>query len=218
MTGREFDTVPLAISVPGYLTVPLSAGPCEDAFELPRGILCAPPPMIGPLAHMITDKVEEPAGVKAEIVPQLAEAKAQEPKALSIEEVATIAAAIDEGRSSEADVLAAHDLYKEAWEANKARVRDAITKELYRGKMRLQGTYDAAYVAAVERSRGPLTLAHFARVSAEVERGNGAGALFELGIQREALLPIVRDWNRRLVEDQRLVPALDAALRAAREA
>ncbi|AGP37811.1 hypothetical protein [Sorangium cellulosum] len=87
-----------------------------------------------------------------------------------------------------------------------------------RGKRRLLSSYDAAYIAALEAERGPITAVDYARLAIASERGNEAQALEELGLPEGALIRLRRVWLERVVKDPAAAQQVRAAMRAAAEA
>ncbi|TKD02445.1 DUF2169 family type VI secretion system accessory protein [Polyangium fumosum] len=181
-----------------------------DREEAP-GPLPAPPPMIGPLAtaEMVQAKLEEKAG-EAKETASAGEKEAapveveEEGVDLSIEETAAIAAEIAEGKVERATVLEARELSERAWKKNVARWDEAMEEEQGRGRNALRGAYDAAYVERVEGFRGVITVEEYARILVGMERGRVEGVLDAMGIQRAALMPIVRVWARKVARDGNL--------------
>ncbi|XXX71829.1 DUF2169 domain-containing protein [Sorangium sp. So ce134] len=115
-------------------------------------------------------------------------------------------------------ILAAEALSPDTWEALHAHWLDAIRAEVGRGKRRLLSSYDAAYVAALEAERGPITAGEYARLVIASERGNDARALAELGLPDGALLRLRRVWLERVVKDPAAAQEVRAAMRAAADA
>ncbi len=190
--------------------------------------LPAPPPMIGPLATEDMARKEEmrsPLEAKASSAEPvtgrqaaLVEADAEETVAeLSIEETAVIAAELAEGKAEKVKVLEAHSLSDSGWTKNAARWHAAMEEELGHGKNALRGAYDAAYVKRVEGFRGEIKVEEYARVVVGLERGRAADELDRLRIHREALMPMVRVWSRKVAQDMNVGKAAVRALREARE-
>lgn len=140
------------------------------------------------------------------------------PVALTLEETATIAAELAEGKAARAEILDAHGVREGAWRANETRWNKALAEEQDRGQSALRGAYDAAYTARVEKFRGPITLGEYARIMVGLERGRANAVLDELKIQRPALMPIVRVWAKRVAKDAKLGEEAAKALREARRA
>jgi hypothetical protein len=137
--------------------------------------------------------------------------------AFPIEKCAAINAEIAMKRAPMAEVLKKHQVEADEWTAVDRHWLAAITKETERGKTTLLGTYDAAYVGALEKIRGPITTEDYARVVVGVERGDVAAVLSSLGVPRTALMRIERVWTKRLAEDAKLAQKIGAAVDAARK-
>jgi hypothetical protein len=226
---EEEDEERLTLPPPPALPAPpavLSGAEIEDPethVSLPG--LPAPPPMLGPLAGAIVDKapLAAPAPVAAPAdtpapMPHTGAAPQEPPRVLSIEELATIAAELAERREPRAEVLRRHRLSEADLETHDRHWMDRIRREASRGRGELRSAHDAAYLAAVEGFRGPITANDYARVVVGLERGTANEVLDDLAIQRPALMPIVRVWTKKVAADGRLadeVGALLGTLRAA---
>ncbi|WP_437764910.1 DUF2169 domain-containing protein [Sorangium sp. So ce281] len=195
-----------------------------DRFtEAPRRADVAPPAMIGPLAKADTARAPVEASTvrseQAASTPEPTPIEAEEPPVdLTLEETATIAAELAEGKTERAEILDAHGVGERAWRANERRWNEALAEEQGRGKSALRGAYDAAYAARVEKFRGPVTLEEYARILVGIERGRANGVLDALKIQRPALMPIVRVWAKRVAKDVKLSQEATKALREAKRA
>jgi hypothetical protein len=174
------------------------------------------PPMIGPLAsteaavmpdHQVA---AEPPAAEVQTQPEPA------PVELTIEQYATIAAEIAEGKVARAKVLEAHELDERSWRANDQRWKGAIEEESAQGRQALRDAYDAAYVARVEGFRGVISLDAYARILVGFERGTANAVLHALRIHRAALMPIVRFWTRKAALDMKVADKLQLAIREAR--
>ncbi|WP_437927502.1 DUF2169 domain-containing protein [Sorangium sp. So ce291] len=139
-----------------------------------------------------------------------------DPASFPLERFAAVTAEIAEGRAPRPDVLASHELGDRAWSAIDRHWADAIKKDAAHGAGRLRSAYDSAYVAAVERFRGPITPAEYARLVVAVERKQGDRVLDELRIQRPALMHVMRLWTKKAAGDPRLFSEVSAALAALR--
>lgn len=183
----------------------------------------APPPMIGPLVGIGGLAVESPphtpvndsgaiSAPEATVQPSppghdaatLADEPPQEEVELSIEQVAAISAEIVEGRATHSEVLRNHDVTHRAWLANERRWMKAIEDEAADGLSSLRSASDRSYVEAVEGFRGPITLAEYAQIVISLERGRANQVLDKLGIQRPALMLILRVWTKKVAGDARL--------------
>lgn len=183
----------------------------------------APPPMIGPIAgvKIAADKPAEVAakgptngndGAGAAAKPAEEEKVAE----LSIEETATIAAELAEGKTERAAILEAHGVREAAWKANETRWNKALEGEQSRGKSALRAAHDAAYVTRVEKFRGPITVDEYARIMVGLERGGANAVLGALKIQQPALMPIVRVWVKKVAKDMKLGEEARKAVREAK--
>jgi hypothetical protein len=140
-----------------------------------------------------------------------------DPTTFPIERCAAINAEIAMKRSPMAEVLKKHQVEGDPWSTIDRHWLAAITKETERGKTTLLGTYDNAYVGALEKIRGPITTEEYAKVVVGVERGDVASVLAALGLPRTALMRIERVWTKRLAEDAKLAQTVGAAVDAARK-
>lgn len=201
----------------------------EAVAEPALPIHVPPPPMIGPVPVPERPAVEEattgepravlPAKPVAAVVEDSGPARLEPaPIKLSLEQVAAIAAEIAEERQDQATVLEAHGLRERGWRENEQRWRAAIEDEATRGRHTLRAAYDAAYVARVEQFRGAITLDEYARILVALDRGRTDDALDALKIQRQALMPIVRSWTKKVAKDMKLAEMASEALRAAERA
>lgn len=188
-------------------TRPAAAAPEEEDDE--AAVPTVPPPaMIGPLAtaemgDKAAAKVEE-AAPAARVEDAAAAPREPAPADLPIEQVAEIQAEIAEERSARVEVLDGRGLTEEVWAATEQRWVRALEEEAGRGSSTLRRASDAAYVAAVERLRGPITGEEYARILIGLERGRAAEELDALRIQRPALMRIVRVWTKKVAGDARL--------------
>ncbi|WP_437736871.1 DUF2169 family type VI secretion system accessory protein [Sorangium sp. So ce1335] len=204
-------------------------GALEAEVDLWRPIHVPPPPMMGPLP--VPARPAPPEATAGELPSAAAEKPAAgavddreaspleaPPIELSIEQVASIAAEIAEGKQDRAKVLETHGLREYGWSENERRWRTSIEEQAARGAHALQATYDAAYVARVERFRGALTVEEYARIVVALERGRTDEALDALKIQRPALMPIIRLWTTKVAKDSKLGDMASDALREAQRA
>ncbi|WP_437678421.1 DUF2169 domain-containing protein [Sorangium sp. So ce131] len=173
----------------------------------------AAPPMVlrseAPAAP--TAPTAPPMVLRSEVPP----APAAPPEEIPVERFAAISAEIAEQRAPRAEVLRAHALSERAWAAVERRFRALLEKDA-RAAGRLRAAHDAAYVAAVESFRGPITLPEYARIAVGLERGEPGEVLDALAIQRPALMPIVRVWTKKAAGHMALSAELMALLEALR--
>jgi hypothetical protein len=130
-----------------------------------------------------------------------------DPATIPIEQFATITAELHEGQTTRFRILDAHTLTNNDWQGIEEFWKRSIDEESAAGKHGLRKAYDRAYLAAVERFRGPITPEERAKIMASLERGKTNETLDELKIQRAALLPILRST----ATTARGLPALDPA-------
>jgi hypothetical protein len=167
-----------------------------------------PPPAAAPPAQPI----EARASVPAATAPT---APAEAP--MPIEQCAAIAASIARRKPDTALILEEHKITPSDWAIIERHWNDAIRKETDRGKTALLATYDAAYVAQLERERGPITVEEYARLVVASERGSAGDALVELKLPRGAMLKIERVWLAKVAEDTALAGTIRRAIEAARQ-
>jgi hypothetical protein len=136
---------------------------------------------------------------------------------MPIEQCAAIAASIARRKPDTALILKEHKVTPSDWAAVERYWSDAIRKETDRGKTALLAAYDAAYVAQLERERGPITVEEYARLVVAAERGGIGDALAELKLPRGAMLKIERVWLAKVAEDSALAGAVRRAIEAARQ-
>lgn len=94
---------------------------------------------------------------------------------------------------------------------------EAIAAETRRGRSRLLGSYDAAYVGQLEKERGPITPEEHARLVVAAERGGVEGACRALELPAEAFMRVRRLWIERCAADPRVGAAARRAVAAERE-
>lgn len=166
-----------------------------------------PPPMLAPLG-LGTAKKDAPAQAVAAPAAELVAAARVEPEPdpepIPLERVAAVAAEIAEEKAPRAAVLAKHDLTERAFVASERRWAEAIADEAGQGSSKLRTAYDQAYVGAVEKLRGPITLAEYSRIVVGLERGRANQVMDDLRIQRPALMRIVRIWTKKVASDAKL--------------
>jgi hypothetical protein len=159
-----------------------------------------PPPMLGaPLFDLATAA----RGDEAKAIDPDPETLDTDP--VSIERCAAIAAAIAEQREPRDEVLAANGFTSEAWELVEEHWTRAIAADAKSSPARLLGAYDAAYVAAIEAFRGPVTAEEYGRLLHAMKAGKVNEALAGLRIHRTAMTRLMRVWTRKLAEDPQLL-------------
>ena len=172
----------------------------------PAAAPAEPPPMLGaPLFELAT---AAPAGgdeAKAKAKSIESDPVTLETDPVSIERCAAIAAEIAEQREPRDDVLAANGLTSDAWRLIEEHWTKAIAADAKSSPARLLGAYDAAYVAAIEAFRGPVTAEEYGRLLHAMKAGKVNEALAGLRIQRTAMTRLMRVWTRKLAEDPQLL-------------
>lgn len=136
----------------------------------------------------------------------------------TLEECAAIAASMARRRADSAHILEEHELSESDYTALDKRWSDLIREETSRGKTALLRAYDEAYVAQLERERGPIVVDEYARLAVASERGRAAEVLTELSLPRGALVRIERVWVTKLADDPELAAKARRAIEAARQA
>jgi hypothetical protein len=186
--------------------------------------------MIGPLAtlEMVAASeppahVEEGAAVEepAPAAPAAEEPPAPPPLPLEtypLERCAAIAASIARTKPEKERVLAEHELDAGTWAALDEHWIELVRAQAGRGRTAPLKAYDAAYVAQLERERGPIQVEEYAQILVAQERGEAAEALGALGLPRGALLRVQRVWLERITADAELGKGVRAAVEAARQA
>jgi hypothetical protein len=139
-----------------------------------------------------------------------------DPATFPIERCAALSAELAEGATARDELLRRAELDEPSWKAVEAHWRSAIEADGRHGSARLRDAYDAAYVEAVERFRGPIGLEEYARIVIGLEQGRAAMVLEELRIHKQALLPVVRLWTKKNARDARLSMKAIEVIRAAR--
>ncbi|WP_438017125.1 DUF2169 domain-containing protein [Sorangium sp. So ce315] len=220
---------PPLVAIPPALSPALHAPPAPERDAMSPPLTAeepVPPPMLGPLARPdmgATDpsaeeapapdtQVQEPGPLPA------AEEPAPPLAAYPVERCAVIAAKVAQRPADRDTILKAEELTPKTWQRLHAQWLDEIQAELARRKKKLLSTYDAAYVTALEKERGPITAGEYAQIVIAAEQGQGQAALAELGLPDESIMRIRRVWLERLVKDKKVAAEVRAAMRKADEA
>ncbi|MEP7121474.1 MAG: DUF2169 domain-containing protein [Byssovorax sp.] len=162
-----------------------------------------PPPMLGaPLFEVVASAA--PAG-SGEGPPIESDPVTVDADPLSIERCAAIAAELAEQREPRDAVLAANGFTSEAWKLVEEHWAKAIATDARSSPSKLLGAYDAAYIAAIESFRGPVTAEEYGRLLHAMKAGKVNEALAALHIQRTAMTRLMRVWTRKLAEDPQLL-------------
>ena len=128
----------------------------------------------------------------------------------------SIAARLECNESSAADILRSEDLDPERWEQVHEHWQDRTDAAAARGDGGPLSDYDAAYVAALEAERLPITVEVYARLAAAAGRGEIEEVLAELRFPEDAWLHVQRLWIKKLLADPKLGSQVRAAIAAAR--
>lgn len=187
-----------------------------------------PPPMIGPLATPemafaraageVLAVAEAPPAV--EIAAEVLEAK---PLPLPLEEVSLLrCAALDASfacRPQETEeILKTACLDAATWQRLKTHYASAVRTETRRASSASLKAYDAAYMAQLEKERGPISVEEFAAMMVANERGELGQALEALRIPNAELIRIQRIWISRSAGDPALGASTKEAMTKARAA
>ena len=170
-----------------------------------------PPPMLGaPLFDASAPGASEsPSAGGASAEPR--SPAALEPDGVAIDQCAAIAAEIAEKRAPRDEVLAARGLTSEAWSAIEERWASEIAAEAKLRTSKLTDAYDAAYVAAIESFRGPVTAEEYGSLLHAMKAGKVNQSLDDLHIQRAAMPRLMRVWSKRMAEDPQLLRKVQGA-------
>jgi hypothetical protein len=223
LATMELLVVPEIPKAPPPPRAPLATMELIAFPEIPKA-----PPLLGPLA---TPEMLAAAEIPDELTPVPTEPpppiEAEPPPPSDpglplddypIERCAAVAASIARRRDEAPAILEAHALTPPLWESLDRHWRDEIRKETGRGRTALLARHDAAYVAQLEKERGPIDVATYARLVVALERNAAAEELEVLDLPRGALLRVQRLWLRRIAGDAELAKAVRAAVEAARSA
>jgi hypothetical protein len=178
--------------------------------------------MIGPLAKADAGAysppdTEPPPPAGGGTAATFAPAGAEPPDEWPVARCAAIAASIARARAETPRILEENELTPAAWAALTRRYSDAIREEAMRGRDALLRAYDRAYVAQIERERGPIQVEEYARLAVAAERGAEGPVLAELGLPHAALIRIERVWIERMSSDPELRQRAREAIDAERE-
>ena len=177
-----------------------------------------PPAMIGPLATLEMYGLSQPPAGRAATVapaaePPLEAVESAIPLAgLSLERCATIAASIARRVADRPQILEENELTRESWDALNRRWTEAIRVETALGKTGLLRAYDLAYVAQLEKERGPITTEEHARLVVAAERRLADAVMQELGLPPEAFMRIRRLWIAKTAANAKLGAAIRQAI------
>ncbi|WP_441288552.1 DUF2169 domain-containing protein [Sorangium sp. KYC3313] len=182
----------------------------------------AEPPRFGPLVALWdpplpepqeTQEPEEPAPPAQMATPDLREPTIEE---VSVEACAALDASLALRPHEKGLILKARRLDEPAWARLRAAWAAEVKRELQRGRNELLRTYDATYVAQIEKERGPISADELARLTVGAERGNLAEALRDLGLPAESVIRVQRTWIARIARDAALGDEVRRAVARAR--
>lgn len=203
-----------------YLVTPVVQTSASGLPPTPHGETL-PPPMLGPLttfAPPVASMTPEPGLDAAPVVPVATEPAALPLEAYPLARCASIAAALAHRPPDRARILERHELRAELWASLDEHWTTQLRAEVDRGKTAQLSAYDAAYVAELERLRGPIQVEEYARLLVAAERGQSDRLLAELDLPRGALLRLQRVWLIKCADDLALGASLRGAVEDAREA
>lgn len=123
---------------------------------------------------------------------------------VTLELCASLRAAIDTHPELRDELLADERLDVETWEAAETQWHDAVAKAIHKGDRERVESFDDAYVARIERQRGPIDVETFSRLELAIERGYVDGVIVDLGIPKPAVIRLKRVWTRRTLVDREL--------------
>jgi hypothetical protein len=159
-----------------------------------------PPPMIGPIqvVDVVATMPESDTAPILETPP--APAPREPPIAeFPLERCAAIAASLALRPADMTKTLEAQNLDSPTWIDLECFWSTAIKTALGEGDATLLRAYDAAFVASLEKLRGPITADDHARIVAARGRGRSVEALKTLGLPICADLPIERVMLQRAI-------------------
>ena len=215
---------------PSDVPVPLPVSPPAPALEalyLPVSPpVVAPPAALGLLGALatLTGTQERPDPPAPASEPPSTERPPAQPEAAPElvlddyppERCGAIAARVASDPAAAADVLRAESLDEERWKRVHEHWLGHIQEAVARSRKKPQADYDAAFVAAVEARRGPITIKEYSTLAEAAERGAVAGALADLSMPEGAWPHVHRAWIGRLVKDVALGRQVRAAIDAVR--
>jgi hypothetical protein len=204
-----------------YLAPPVAREVVSGLPPTPPGE-ALPPEMLGPLAIAARPLAADISGEAPEIAPIEPVAPAP-PAALPLDafplaRCAAIAAALAHRPPDRARILERHELSPALYASLDEHWTARLRAEVDRGKTALLSAYDAAYVAELERLRGPIRVEEYASLLVAAERGQSDRALAELDLPRGALLRLKRVWLVKCAEDLALGASVRGAVEDARDA
>jgi hypothetical protein len=196
-----------------------AATPPPPILPKPSADVPPAPAMIGPLAKPALESRpdgEAPPGDAKDAAPAAPKKSELKVEEVTVEICGAIAASLARRKDEAAKILEERSITAADWKLVEKYWTDAIRKETDRGRMVLLRAYDAAYVAQLEKERGPITVEEYARLVVASERGGAAPVLEELRMPRGAFMRVERVWLDRLADDDALAASVRKAILAAR--
>ena len=130
---------------------------------------------------------------------------------------AAIAASIARTKTEKDRILEEHELEPGMWEVLDKHWNETVRALAGRGRTAPLTAYDTAYVAQIEKERGPIGVEEYARIVVAQERGSADEELAALSLPRGALLRVQRVWLGRVIAaDAELGKSVRVAVEAAR--
>jgi hypothetical protein len=211
---------PLPLPPPPLTQVP----PPPPPLPLPPPPLTqvSPPPLPAP---MPAPEVDEPGHAALIPIPRdpapdtrpqdlkLEETRRPSMEEFPVERFAAVSASLALRPDEKETIFRLNGLTEPGWACLCAAWDAEIKGALRRGRSQKLRAYDAAYVAQLEKERGPISVDELARITVGTERGNPAEALRDMGLPDGCAIHIQRTWIGRVASD----PALGAAVRKAVE-
>jgi hypothetical protein len=226
VTQRTPEPPPFTPSGQAFTPGPLSPSLPAEPFSPPAPPLSAAPEaptMLGALAAVRAAPENADPEPPASEPPSTERPPAQLDAAPELvlddyppERCGTIAARLACDPPAAAEVLRAESLDDERWKRAHEHWLGHIQEAAARSRKKPQADYDAAYVAAVEARRGPITLKEYSTLAEAAERGAVAAALAGLAMPEGAWPHVHRVWIGRLVKDVALGRQVRAAIDALR--
>ena len=118
-----------------------------------------------------------------------------------MEQCGTVAGRLAQRPADREAIHKEEELTPDARHAQHARWQAEIQAEQRRGKKKILATYDAAYVAALEEDRGPITAREYGGLALAAQRGEATAKLADLHLPAEAMMRIRRVWLAKIVKD-----------------
>jgi hypothetical protein len=191
-SGRASPTVPPGLLRSSLVRVP-APPPTPTADPSPPELLAPLPPR--PIAEPAKERQGAPAPLSPAVEPPAAEPDEPLP---SLEICAALTASGHLLPAQQGQALAEAELDEQRWRTGGSHWARVVEGELRCGERATLGRFDSAYVAELERRRGPIAPEDHARIDLATERGCAEQALQELGLPIAGRMRIQRHWIRRL--------------------